>query len=118
MAITLLIVDDAAFMRNAIRGVFAQEAFAIVAEAENGRDAIARYQEHLPDLVWMDLTMPIIDGIDATRRIIERYPDAKIVVVSALGQEHLVQAALDAGAVDFIVKPFDPDDVRRLFGKI
>lgn len=118
MAIKVLIVDDAVFMRNMIREVFTPDRFEVVAEAQNGQEAIERYKEQKPDLVTMDIVMPMMSGIDATRAIIEHDPQAKIIMCSALGQEALVMEALDAGASDFIVKPFQPEDVLKVVNKV
>lgn len=118
MAIKVLIVDDAVFMRNMIREVFTPDRFEVVAEAANGQEAIDRYKQHKPDLVTMDIVMPMMSGIDATRAIVEFDPNAKIIMCSALGQEALVMEALDAGASDFIVKPFQPDDVLKVVNKV
>ena len=117
-AIKVLIVDDAVFMRNMIREVFTPDRFEVVAEAANGQEAIERYKQHKPDLVTMDIVMPMMSGIDATRAIVEADPQAKIIMCSALGQEALVMEALDAGASDFIVKPFQPDDVLKVVNKV
>ena len=117
-AIKVLIVDDAVFMRNMIREVFTPDRFEVVAEAANGQEAIERYKQHKPDLVTMDIVMPMMSGIDATRAIVEADPQAKIIMCSALGQEALVMDALDAGASDFIVKPFQPDDVLKVVNKV
>ena len=117
MAIKVLI-DDAVFMRNMIREVFTPDRFEVVSEAANGQEAIERYKANKPDLVTMDIVMPMMSGIDATRAIVELDPNAKIIMCSALGQEALVMEALDAGASDFIVKPFQPDDVLKVVNKV
>ncbi len=116
MAIKVLIVDDAMFMRNMIGDIFegkkfdGQE-FKVVAEAENGIEAVEKYQEHSPDIVTMDIVMPEMTGIEALKEIMKIDNKANIVMCSALGQDSLVMEALDSGAKDFIVKPFQPEKV-------
>jgi two-component system chemotaxis response regulator CheY len=114
VAFRILIVDDAGFMRRIIRDIFARGPFAVVGEAENGTDAVRLYREHQPDLTTMDIVMPGMDGLAALREIIRDDPAARVVMVSALGQEALIAEAIDAGARDFIVKPFQPERVLRV----
>jgi two-component system chemotaxis response regulator CheY len=116
--LTVLIVDDALFMRSMIRDILINTGrFEVVGEAANGREAVQRYSELKPDLVTMDIVMPDLDGIEATRQIIGRNPEATIVMCSALGQEALVIESIAAGARDFIVKPFTPEKVIRVLDK-
>lgn len=112
----ILVVDDASFMRMRSTRLL-QEAGHEVVEAENGQDAVARYMAERPDLVLMDITMPVMDGIAATAAIKEYDPNANIVMVSALGQQSMVMAAIKAGARDFIVKPFEPNRVMETVRK-
>ncbi len=116
----ILLVDDAAFMRMRCSKLLTEHGFE-VAEAENGQEAIAMYQSYQPDLVLMDITMPVMDGITATREIKNIDPDAKVVMVSALGQQTMVIEAIKAGAKDFVVKPFEPEKilatVRKFVGE-
>jgi two-component system chemotaxis response regulator CheY len=114
VAFRILIVDDASFMRRIIRDIFARGPFAVVGEAENGMEAVRLYREHQPDLTTMDIVMPEMDGLAALRKIVRYDPAARVVMVSALGQEALIADAIDAGARDFIVKPFQPDRVLRV----
>jgi len=114
VAFRILIVDDASFMRSIIRDIFARGPFTVVGEAENGRDAVRLYREQQPDLTTMDIVMPVMDGLAALREIVRLDPAARVVMVSALGQEALIADAIDAGARDFIVKPFQPDRVLRV----
>ncbi len=118
MSKRVLIVDDAVFMRNMIRDIFTSGGFEVVGEAANGLEAIERYRELLPDLVTMDIVMPFKSGIEATRDIIGSNGDAVIVMCSALGQESLVMEAIEAGATDFIVKPFKEDEVLAVVRKV
>ncbi len=113
--LTVLIVDDAVFMRSMIRDILVNTGrFTVVGEAANGREAVERYLETRPALVTMDIVMPEMDGIEATRRILTEDPAARIVMCSALGQEALVVESISAGARDFIVKPFTPEKVLRV----
>lgn len=114
MSFKVLVVDDASFMRSMIRDIFARGPFAIVGEAENGVEAIRLYRELRPDLTTMDIVMPQMDGITALREIIRLDPAAKVVMCSALGQEGLIAEAIEAGASDFIVKPFHPARVLKV----
>lgn len=112
----ILVVDDASFMRMRSARLLQQAGHEVV-EAENGQDAVARYREERPDLVLMDITMPVMDGIAATSAIRQYDPNAKVVIVSALGQQSMVLSAVKAGARDFIVKPFEPDRVMEIVRK-
>ena len=111
---TVLIVDDALFMRSMIRDILLGTGrFQIVGEASNGREAVQKYEELKPEVVTMDIVMPELDGIEATREILRKDPGATIIMCSALGQEALVIESMNAGAMDFIVKPFTPEKVLR-----
>lgn len=118
MPIRVLIVDDAAFMRKMIRDVFSTEEFEVVGEAQNGFEAIRLFRELNPDLVTMDIVMPQMGGIEATKEILAIRPGAVVIICSALGQEPLVMEAIEAGASDFIVKPFRPEDVLAVVRKV
>jgi len=114
----ILITDDTAFMRMTLRNVLSKNGYEIVGEAEDGVQAVEKYMEMKPDLVTMDITMPNMDGITAIKKIVEQDPSAKIVVVSAMGQKALVIEALNSGAKDFIVKPFQPDRIVEALQKV
>ena len=118
MSKKVLIVDDAAFMRMMIKNILLDGGFEIAGEAENGRQAIEIFKKIKPDLVTMDITMPELDGIDAVREIMEIDREAKIIICSAMGQEAMVIDAIQAGAKDFVVKPFKPDRVLAAIKKI
>ena len=123
MAVKVLIVDDAMFMRNMIAEIFngkkyKEEDYQVVAEAENGIEAVEKYKEHDPDIVTMDIVMPEMTGIEALKEIMEEDPGANVIMCSALGQDSLVMEALDAGAKDFIVKPFQPEKVLDVVVRI
>lgn len=111
MAPRVLIVDDALFMRMMIRDILNKDGFDVVGEAENGVEAIEKYKELKPDIVTMDIVMPEMDGIEAVRQIMKSDPAAKVLMCSAMGQQPLVVEALEAGAKDFIIKPFQPSKV-------
>lgn len=114
----VLIVDDAVFMRNMIRDIFTGGGFEVVGEASNGLEAVEQFDQLKPDLVTMDIVMPFKSGIEATRDIIASAPDAIVVMCSALGQESLVMEAIEAGATDFIVKPFKEEEVLTIVRKV
>lgn len=118
MANGILLVDDAAFMRMMIKDILSKNGYEILGEAENGAIAIDKYKELKPDLVIMDITMPEIDGIEAVKAIKEGDPDAKIIMCSAMGQQAMVIEAIQAGAKDFIVKPFQADRVLEAVKKV
>ncbi len=116
---TVLVVDDAAFMRMRVGKLLSQNGFQVL-EAENGLEALNMYREHKPDLVLMDITMPVMDGITALKEIRQVDSQAKVVMVSAMGQQAMVIESIKAGAKDFVVKPYEPDNVmvsvRKLIG--
>ena len=114
MSVKILVVDDAIFMRSMIRDIFARVPFVIAGEAENGVEAVRLYQELRPDLTTMDIVMPQMDGITALREIMRIDPAAKVVMCSALGQETLIAESIEAGARDFIVKPFQSSRVLKV----
>ncbi len=114
----VLIADDASFMRQMIREIIEPEGHEVVGEATNGIEAVDLFNELSPDLVTMDIVMPKRSGIDAVKAILAEHPTACVVMCSALGQETLVMEALQAGARDFIVKPFKPDSVIATISKI
>lgn len=111
MAPSVLIVDDALFMRMMIKDILSKDGFEVVGEAENGVEAVKKYAELKPDLVTMDIVMPEMDGIEAVRNIMKLDPKARVLMCSAMGQQPLVVEALEAGAKDFIIKPFQPAKV-------
>jgi two-component system, chemotaxis family, chemotaxis protein CheY len=120
MSQTVLICDDAIFMRTMIGDILSQAGFQVVGEAENGIQAVEKYRDLRPDLVTMDIVMPEMGGIDAVREIVKDDPGAKILMCSAMGQQALVIEAIQAGARDFVVKPFQPsrvlEAVQRVIG--
>lgn len=107
---TCMIVDDAAVMRIRLRDIL-EARYKVVAEASNGQEAIDLYDEYRPDFITLDITMPQLNGIEALEMLLTRHPDAKVVIVSAVGQKKIVFEAIAKGARDFIIKPFEPQRV-------
>ncbi len=113
----VLVVDDAAFMRMMIKDILVKGGHEVVGEAENGRVAVQKYQELMPDIVTMDITMPEMEGIEALKEIRKQHPAAKVIMCSAMGQQGMVVQAIQAGAKDFVVKPFQGDRVLESLAK-
>ena len=118
MAKNILICDDAAFMRMMIKDILTKNGYNVAGEAENGAKAVEKYAEVKPDLVLMDITMPEMDGIQALKKIKEGDPSALVIMCSAMGQQAMVIESIQAGAKDFIVKPFQPDRVLEAVKKV
>ena len=120
MSKSVLICDDAIFMRTMVGDILTQAGYDVVGEAETGVQAVERFRELRPDLVTMDIVMPDMGGIDAVREIVKLDPEAKVLMCSAMGQQALVVEAIQAGAKDFVVKPFQPsrvlEAVQRVLG--
>ncbi|WP_404452726.1 response regulator [Virgibacillus necropolis] len=114
----VLVVDDAKFMRVTLSTMLKNEHYEIVGEAENGEEAINLYKELKPEIVTMDITMPVMNGIEAIKAIKEFDPQALIVVCSAMGQQKVVVEAIEIGASDFIIKPFDESRVIDTIGRV
>lgn len=109
----VLIVDDAAFMRMMLKDILSKNGIEVIGEAVNGADAVEKYQELHPDVVTMDITMPEKDGITAVKEIRALDPKANIIMCSAMGQQPMVLEAIQSGAKDFVVKPFQADRVME-----
>ena len=118
MAKSILICDDAAFMRMMIKDILTKNGYIIAGEAENGIKAVEKYKEVKPDLVLMDITMPELDGIGALKQIKELDPNASVIMCSAMGQQAMVVEAIQSGAKDFIVKPFQAERVLEAVKKV
>ena len=118
MAKNILICDDAAFMRMMIKDILSKNGYNVAGEAENGAKAVEKYAELKPDLVLMDITMPEMDGIQALKKIKESDPSALVIMCSAMGQQAMVIESIQAGAKDFIVKPFQADRVLEAVRKV
>lgn len=114
----ILLVDDANFMRMTLETIVKQDKHEVIGGAENGKEAIKLYKEMKPDLVTMDITMPVMNGIDAIKEIMKYDSEAKIVVCSAMGQQKVVVEAIEIGAKDFIVKPFDENRVLDTINRV
>jgi two-component system chemotaxis response regulator CheY len=118
LAKRILVVDDAAFMRMMIKNILVKHGYEVVGEAENGAVAAQMYQDLSPDLVTMDITMPEMDGIESVKAILGQDPEASIVMVSAMGQQTMVMEAIQAGAKDFIVKPFQQERILQAIERV
>ncbi len=112
----VLVVDDARFMRLRYRKLLTSEGYDVV-EAENGKEALRVYEEEQPDLVFLDITMPVMDGLETLRELKQRHDEARVVMSSALGQERIIISAIKAGAEDFVVKPFEPNKILETVQK-
>lgn len=114
----VLIVDDSSFMRMIIKSILEPHGYEIVGEASDGTEALEKYKSLKPDLVTMDITMPTMDGISSLIAIKEFDPDALVIMISAMGQQLLVIESIQAGAKDFIVKPFNEDNVLLVLSRL
>lgn len=115
---TVLVVDDAAFMRMMLKDILTKWGYDVVGEAADGNEAVAKYNELKPDLVTLDITMPNKDGLQALKEIRANDPNATCIMCSAMGQQAMVIDAIQAGAKDFVVKPFQPDRVLESIHKV
>jgi two-component system chemotaxis response regulator CheY len=113
----ILIVDDTAFMRDMLKDILIKAGHEVIGVASNGLVAVEMYNILFPDVVTMDITMPEMEGTEALKKIRSQHPSAKIIMCSAIGQKHIVVQAIQAGAKDFIVKPFNPDRVIEAVNK-
>jgi len=118
MGLRVLVVDDALFMRNMLKEVFLKAGYEVVGEAADGLEAVEQFRQLRPDLVTMDIVMPRKSGIEALQEIRKEHPEACIVMCSAMGQESLIIEAVQAGARDFIVKPFKEEKVLEVVRRI
>lgn len=114
----ILIVDDSMIMRRNLKAILTQAGHSVIAEASNGKEAFIEYEKYMPDLVTMDITMPIMNGIEAVKKIISKSPEARIVMISALDQRSMVFEALENGAKHYIVKPIIPNNVLSVIGTV
>ncbi|MEN3042454.1 MAG: chemotaxis protein CheY [Fervidobacterium sp.] len=114
----VLVVDDAAFMRMMLKDILTKAGHEVIGEAANGVEAVEKYKELKPDVVTMDITMPEMNGIDAIKEIKKFDPNATVIVCSAMGQQAMVIEAIQAGAKDFIVKPFQASRVVEAVQKV
>ena len=114
----ILIVDDSRTSRRILRSILEEDGHVIVGEATNGQEGFEQYMSLKPDIVTMDITMPVMTGVEALKKIIEADSNAKVVMVSAAGQQHNMLEAVQSGAADFISKPFDVDTIKNMVKKI
>lgn len=117
MSSSVLLVDDLLFMRLILRDILEKEGFTVAGEAKNGAEALALYGEIKPDVVLLDITMPVMDGLTALKKIRTLDPEAKVIMCSSLGQDRYIIRAIQLGARDFVVKPFTPDRILSAVNK-
>lgn len=110
----VMVTDDSAFMRNILKKFLAENNITDIIESENGQMAIDNYEAQKPDLCFMDIMMPIKTGLEALKEIKSKYPEANIVMCTSVGQEKIMEEAVDAGASDFIIKPFKGEDIKEV----
>ena len=115
---TVLIADDAMFMRMMLKDILTKNGFKVIGEAENGEEAVEKYRELKPDLVILDILMPFLDGLEATTEILKLNPAAKVIMISALGQSSYLEKAMECGAKNFITKPFSPPGVIEILEQV
>ena len=114
----IVVVDDAKFMRITLGNILTKANHEVIGEAENGEEAIELYRKLQPDLMTMDITMPVKSGLDAMKEIKKEFPSAKVIMCSAMGQQKMIVEAIEAGAKDFIVKPFDEGRVLDAINRV
>ena len=114
----ILITDDPAFMRLLLQKILTENGYEVVGEADNGKEAVRLFERHRPDLVTMDITMPILNGVEALKRIRAIDPDARVLMVSAMGQKNMVMQALREGAQGFLIKPFEKEKVLQAVAEV
>lgn len=114
----ILIVDDSRTSRKILRGLLEADGHTIVAEATNGQEGYDLYAELKPELVTMDITMPVLNGVESLKKIIADFPDAKVIMVSAAGQQHNMIEAVQSGAKEFIAKPFEANDIKNAINAV
>lgn len=107
----ILIVDDSLVMRRNLKSILTGAGHDVIAEASNGSQALMEYEKHRPDIVTMDITMPVMNGIESVKRIMDKYPEARIIIISALDQKTMILQALESGAKHYIIKPFTVEKV-------
>lgn len=115
---SILIVDDSRTSRKILKGILEGNGYTVIGEATNGQEGYERYAELKPDVVTMDITMPVLDGIESLRKIKDDYPEAKVIMVTAAGQKTKMVEAVQNGADEFVGKPFDPEQLKRIISKV
>lgn len=116
--IKILIVDDSRTSRKILKGILENAGYEVIGEATNGQEGYDRYVELKPDVVTMDITMPVLDGIEALKKIKGDYPDAKVIMVTAAGQKTKMVEAVQNGANEFVSKPFEPEQLKAIIDKV
>lgn len=111
----IMLVDDTRFMRNVLKDILMPEGYQIVSEASSGEEALAHYQKHKPDIVTLDITMPGMNGIQTLKALLAIDPQVKVCMISAMGQHEFIKEAFQLGAKDFIIKPFQADEILKTF---
>lgn len=114
----ILIVDDSRTSRKILRSVLEEAGYIVVDEAKNGQEGYEKYVELKPDLVTMDITMPVMTGVEALKKIKTEFPEAKVIMVSAAGQQHNMLEAVQNGAAEFIAKPFDVENIKKVIANV
>lgn len=114
----ILIIDDSRTSRKVLKNLLETDGHTIIAEALNGEDGVQKYEEFKPDIVTMDITMPVMDGIEALKAIRSKHPDARIIMVTAAGQANKVREAVECGATDFLAKPFEPEQITEIINRV
>ena len=114
----IMVVDDSYFVRESLKKLIPKEKYILVGEADNGVDAIERFRELSPDYVMLDIAMPDMDGLTALKEILKIKSETKVIMCSAMGQRPVLKDALDSGAIDFIIKPFEENKVIELLNEI
>jgi YesN/AraC family two-component response regulator len=114
----IIIADDSVLMRRSLKSILKQLGHVVIGEAANGKEAVALYKMFKPDLITMDITMPVMDGIEAVNEIVKEYPDANIIMISALNQKEMVFKAIERGAKYYIIKPFDVNMVVKALDQL
>lgn len=115
---TVVIVDDSALIRKMLRGLLEADGYTVVGEAVNGEEGVAEYKKNKPDIITLDITMPVMDGLEALKQIMEYDKDAKVIMITAAGQQQKVITALKLGAAKFMMKPFNKDEVIGAFEEL
>lgn len=118
MAKTAMVVDDIPFARSIIKEILNANKYLVIAEAGNGDEAILMYNKHKPDFVVMDVVMPVRGGLEATRKIVEADKEARVIMISAMAHEHFLIEAINCGARDYVLKPFQPEELLRAIEKM
>lgn len=115
---TVMIVDDSKTSRSVLRNILEEHNYEVIAEAANGEEGVEKYQEYSPDFVTLDITMPVMDGIETLVKIKDFDPDAKVIMVTAAGQKHKMLEAIKLGAVEFVTKPFETEQIISILKDI